>query len=127
MIPGVSASVEQGLSATGIAGAIIYAIYRARRTHSRDGAEIVKDRAESDLVQNLSKERTQAVQDARTAWETANGLIGENARLKAENEHKDSEIARLKAIVAEMQVKLDEVMKTLNGLTKAASNAIPRE
>lgn len=88
----------------------IYSIMKLRRRQSRDNVEVVKDRAESNLIDAYQKDREAlvadrdaAVMETRQAWTEHNKVSIENASIKSENFYLKQEIERLKLIVQDMQ------------------------
>lgn len=127
-IPGVSPQAESAFGLTGLLGAIIYAIFHVRRKASRDGAEIIKDRIEGRLIEdlhrdreNVLKERDAARDSERAAWDKANSLAVTNASQAAKIEYQQQEITRLTTMVTELQSTLDEVKRRLQQLSKGAT------
>lgn len=124
-LPGVSPTGESALGVSGLLALVVSAILHFRRKASRDGSEIVKDRTESELFRNMItdregvlKERDAARESERTAWDKANTMAVTNATLQAKVEYQQQEIARLMAMVAEMQATLDEMKRRIQQLSK---------
>lgn len=127
-LPGVSPSAESAAGVTGVLLVVVSAILHFRRKASRDGNEIVKDRTESELFRNMIadregvlKERDAARESERAAWTQHNAMAVENARLKAENDYQQREIARLTAAMQQLQVQFDEIKDRLQKLAKGAT------
>lgn len=127
-IPGVSPQTESAFGLTGLLGAIVYAIFHFRRKASRDGTEIIKDRIEGKLIEdlhrdreNVLKERDAARDSERVAWDRANALAVTNASQAAKIEYQAQEIARLMAMVTEMQTTLDEMRHRIQQLSRNAT------
>lgn len=128
IIPGVSPTGESALGVSGLLALVVSAILHFRRKASRDGSEIVKDRTESELFNNMIKdregvlkERDAARESERTAWNKHNEVSVENARLKTENDYQQREIARLTAAMQQLQVQFDEIKERLQKLAKGAT------
>lgn len=127
-IPGVSPTGESALGVGGLLALVVSAILHYRRKASRDGSEMVKDRTESELFNNMIKdregvlkERDAARESERTAWNRHNEVSVENARLKAENDYQTREIARLTSAMQQLQVQFDEIKDRLQKLAKGAT------
>ena len=127
-IPNVGGSDGGAIGVTGLLGALIWAILHFRRKASRDGTEIIKDRVEGKLIEELHRDRASvlAERDAardseRSAWTKANDLAVTNASLAAKVEYQQQEIGRLTAMVTELQGTLDEVKRRLQQLSKGAT------
>lgn len=73
-----------GLTAAGVGGFMF-----ARRRISRDGVELVKDRAEIDVVEQLIKQRDEAISERITVTEEKKTL-----RQEIENMRRDLDIAQ---------------------------------
>lgn len=82
-----------GVGAAGIGLAGSAALLRRRL--SRDKTEMVKDRAESTIVELLLKERDQARDEAQTALKTHHDDAQTIARLTVDSTYQSAEIARL--------------------------------
>lgn len=116
-----------GESATGVAGvlaAIVASIFYFRRKASRDNTEIVKDRTEGKLFEQMMtdresilKERDFARSSEREAWDLANKCAVTNAKLQSDNEYMQQEIKRLTEVVAELRATLDQVQTRLQSLS----------
>lgn len=127
-LPGVSPTGESAVGVGGLLALVISAILHFRRKASRDGSEIVKDRTESELFRNMItdregilKDRDAAKASEREAWDKANVLAVTNASQAAKIEYQAQEIARLMAMVSEMQATLDEMRRRIQQLSKNAT------
>jgi seryl-tRNA synthetase len=98
----------------GAAGALIGAVTLLRRRLSRDNTEVVKDRAEADIVARLVIERDAAITEAQRVREQRTSDAQTIARLVAENEAQAREVIRLLASIRKMVRGLPpEVQKVL--------------
>lgn len=95
------------------AGGLLAASFWFRRRMSRDTTEIVKDRAEANLVQTLREERDRAMNEARDAWARRTTDAQRIAGLEAENRYLKQDVDRLSGLVNEMQLRLDMVTSAL--------------
>ena len=84
------------LSAAGAAGVgVAGSVALLRRRLSRDKSEMVKDRAEDQILQTALVERDEARAETRAIWLARADDVAACARLTAQNEHQAAEIARL--------------------------------
>lgn len=128
MIPGISGTAEQAGGVALTLAAVVGAILHFRRKASRDGTEIVKDRTEGQLITDMMKDREAILKDRdgareseRAAWVAHNQVSVENARLKAENEYQQREIARLTKAMEDLQKQFDEIKLRLQQLSRGAT------
>lgn len=87
---------------SGVGGLILASIWFRRRM-SRDGAEIAKDRAETNIVEVLRQERDKAMGDAREAWARRTADAEQIAALRSENEFLKRDINRLSEELEELK------------------------
>lgn len=128
MIPGISGSTEQAGGVAAVLTVVVGVILHFRRKASRDGVELTKDRTEGKLIEDMMKDREAILKDRdnardseRTAWVEHNKVSVENARLKAENEYQQREIARLTKAMEDLQKQFDEIKLRLQQLSKGAT------
>ena len=103
-------------AALGGAAACLGAFAALRRRMSRDRTEIVKDRAEADIVARLVIERDAAVTEAKRVMSQRVADAETIARLVAENEDLNREVHRLlgsiRKMVRELPPEMRRVMAT---------------
>ncbi len=128
MIPGVSGTAEQAGGVALTLAAVVGFILHFRRKASRDGVELTKDRTEGKLIEDMMKDREAILKDRdgareseRAAWVAHNQVSVENARLKAENEYQQREIARLTKAMEDLQKQFDEIKLRLQQLSRGAT------
>lgn len=138
-VPNIPPAAEGAVGIVGTFVTIVGVIMYLRRKLSRDGTEIIKDRAEGHLLsqyikdrENLMKEhdteikaeraeREAAKASERMAWDKANAMAVENARLKSDNEYQQREIARLTAAMNHLQIEFDKIKVRLQALSTGAT------
>lgn len=138
-IPGMPPAAESAAGLTGILLAVVSVILHFRRKASRDGTEMVKDRVEGKLIEDLMRDREAILREherertataaehamiresERVAWTKHNEVSVENAKLKAENDYQQREIQRLTQAMTELQKQFDEIKLRLQKLAAGAT------
>ncbi|HWH83455.1 MAG TPA: hypothetical protein VNU71_14585 [Burkholderiaceae bacterium] len=89
-------TILQAIVGSSVAGAgLVGSFALLRRRLSRDRTEMIKDRAEGNIIEMTIAERNEARAEARTAWMAHQAATEAVARLTAQNEAQGREIARL--------------------------------
>lgn len=138
-IPGMPPAAESAAGLTGVLLAVVSVILHFRRKASRDGTEMVKDRVEGKLIDDMLRDREALLQERererlataaeyamireseRVAWTEHNKVSVENARLKSENDYQQREIKRLTDAMQQLQVQFDEIKLRLQRLAAGAT------
>ena len=85
-----------GAATLAFVGGIGAAWHTMRRTHSRDGVDDAKDKAETGIISRLQHERDEAREEAQRERERRTQDAQTIARLEAENEYLQRELRRTK-------------------------------
>lgn len=111
-----------GLIVAGVGGFMV-----ARRRLSRDGVELVKDRAEINVVELLTKQRDEALAEKNQAYEERNSILQEMEALRKELEVAKKQVEDMRAqtelleeLTGRLSMALEKAKKQMQMVAKHA-------